>query len=141
MKVIPIEAEPRAIEILIKNVEGNALDNIDQPPWEGDRQKAWFCSGRQAFQALGHPDQYGIRVDNISRIVTPNAFVKLDIEGPELDIIKSSIEEITKCRPLIMIEALHPSLDGLEEQLMSLGLAIEREFEMHAGKNLLLKAI
>ena len=40
-----------------------------------------------------------------------------------------------------MIEALHPSLDGIDDRLMSLGLTIEREFEMDAGKNLLLKAI
>ena len=147
MKVIPIEAEPRAIEILIKNVEGNALDNIDLSYLgraiaveAGQTALQWTSS---VSSTRPSSDEFGIRVDNITlpELLTPNAFVKLDIEGPELDIIKSSIEEITKCRPLIMIEALHPSLDGLEEQLMSLGLAIEREFEMHEGKNLLLKAI
>ena len=147
VKVIPIEAEPRAIEILIKNVEGHALDNIDLSYLgraiaveAGQTVLQWTSS---VSSTRPSNDQDGIQVNNITlpELLTPNAFVKLDIEGPELDIIKSSIEEITKCRPLIMIEALHPSLDGLEEQLMSLGLAIEREFEMHAGKNLLLKVI
>ena len=147
VKVIPIEAEPRAIEALIKNVKANALDNIDLSHVgkaiaieAGQTVLQWASS---VSSTRPSDDEYGIRVDNITlpELLTPNAFVKLDIEGPELDIIKSSIEEITKCRPLIMIEALHPSLDGLEEHLMSLGLTIEREFEMHAGKNLLLKAI
>lgn len=147
VKVIPIEAEPRAVEILIKNVKANALDNIDLghigkaiAVEAGHTVLQWTSS---VSSTRPSSDEFGIRVGNITlpELLTPNAFVKLDIEGPELDIIKSSIEEITKRQSLIMIEALHPSLDGLDERLMSLGLTIEREFEMHAGKNLLLKAI
>ena len=145
--VIPIEAEPRAIEILIKNIKANALDNIDLSHIgkaiaieAGQTVLQWASS---VSSTRPSDDEYGIRADNITlpELLRPNAFVKLDIEGPELDIIKSSTEEIAKCRPLIMIEALHPSLDGIDDRLMSLGLTIEREFEMDAGKNLLLKAI
>ena len=108
-------------------MEANALDNIDLSYLgraiavdAGQTVLQWTSS---VSSTRPSNDQYGIRVDNITlpELLTPNAFVKLDIEGPELDIIKSSMEEITKCRPLIMIEALHPSLDGLKEQLMSLG--------------------
>ncbi len=147
VKVIPIEAEPRAAEILTQNVKTNALDNIDLSHIgkaiareAGQTVLQWTSS---VSSTRPSSDEYGIRVGNITlpELLTPNAFVKLDIEGPELNIIKSSIEEITKCQPLIMIEALHPSLDGLDERLISLGLTIEREFEMDAGKNLLLKVI
>jgi FkbM family methyltransferase len=61
-----------------------------------------------------------LSVDHIS-------FVKIDVEGNELNVLKGAHKMIARCRPVLFVEAVHEhtDIDALGDYILSLGYGID----------------
>lgn len=55
------------------------------------------------------------------------SFIKSDVEGSELDVLKGARRTIERCRPILFVEAIHPrtDLNQLGEYLLYLGYGVD----------------
>jgi FkbM family methyltransferase len=62
-----------------------------------------------------------INIKKLDNFFLKPDLIKIDTEGSELDIIKSSIKTIKKYNPILIIEFNHKNFDKLKRVLLSLG--------------------
>lgn len=115
-KVISIEPNPNDYQILLKNIERNNIHNII-PVNIGVGKK-----GRETITFRGNT--FSFNTDTLNNIlndlnIDSVDFIKLDIEGYEVDVIKKSQDIIEKAR-VISLE-FHNTKEQVDSLLLNLG--------------------
>jgi FkbM family methyltransferase len=124
-RIIAIEPEPRNFACLCKNIEANRLNNIvavQKALWSQAQPLDLFLSGNDAAHSVHRDPFYSstgdsicVEADTLDSILagldmTPVDFIKMDIEGSEIEAIKG-MQNILKSRAELAIAAYHP-VDG-----------------------------
>lgn len=125
-KVLSFEFIPNNIRIFEKNVSlnqhlKNSIELVRNPIWSDSSTKVYFKDfgpgSRVSLEVL--PDRDGeIETLSIDDLVTQKGlervdFIKLDIEGAEMDALKGAIRTIRKFKPKLAV-ALYHSIDDFE---------------------------
>lgn len=112
-KVIPFEPNPRAFSLLIQNVLVNGLADIVDMTKLGvgvsDVKTGGFAmqdrdrnlGGAKMLEGQGDLDVYPL--DDLLGEETPD-FIKIDVEGMELQVLAGMGDLLKRCRPVMMIE-------------------------------------
>jgi FkbM family methyltransferase len=100
----------------LRQAVGNAEGSIDVP--ELDFRKPNNFGGLELGKVSGTP----VKLTKLDNLKLPRLdFIKIDVEGMELDVIKGAESLISKYRPLIYMEVDRPdSVETLTEMMQSL---------------------
>jgi hypothetical protein len=91
-KVLSFEADPSYYDVLRRNVRLNGLDDVCEP-----------------FHAFVGPASSGdgrVSVDDVVRRrgLTRVDAMKVDVDGPDLDVLRGAKETLTRFRPVVVVE-------------------------------------
>ncbi|MFB6200002.1 MAG: FkbM family methyltransferase [Candidatus Nanohaloarchaea archaeon] len=109
--VVALEPDKKNSNILRENLKLNGLENveiIEKGLWSEETELS-FNSNKEASSI----DQDGknkiqvTKLDNLSNKLQNIDFVKMDIEGAELEVIRSSSEVLKSVKPFFSIAAYH----------------------------------
>lgn len=116
---ILVEPEEKNCNDLKKNLDANGVDNyniVKKGLWSSDGEMSFYTSNRAGEHSLiGNETSTKVTID-IMRLetlfeqntITNPVLLKMDIEGAELEVIKSSIQFLKEQKNLtLLIEALH----------------------------------
>lgn len=136
-RVMAFEPQPELFEILNENcraVGGEFVTfntALGSAPGEAKMPKVQY-SAKGNFGGLGIGDKsiYGditVPVATIDSYHFPNVgFIKIDVEGFELEVLKGAVDTITRCRPILYIEDDRRDKSfALREYVRSIGYDIE----------------
>jgi FkbM family methyltransferase len=136
--VVACEPEPRNVRRLTENVALNDLDNVEIKQvaigshdgttmlYLGDDSVYHTTAGENDRLHITRAHETGesrrvplVRLDTLWREQgsPPVAFIKIDVEGTELDVLTGGKELIGACRPYLLIETDQPRLDSVRELL------------------------
>ena len=113
-RVIAFEAVPATYEFLRQNTDGlpnvEAL-NIAAGPDEGEVFFSHYQKHGQLSHVASSVEEAGaIRIGPVARRaidsleLTDISFIKIDVEGYELQVLEGARETLTRCRPLVLVE-------------------------------------
>jgi FkbM family methyltransferase len=121
-KIIAIEPEPRNFDCLLKNIAANKLGNVvavRKMLWSGAGNLDLYLSGNSASHSAYLDGFYGptgesvsVEADTLDGIlnelrVGPVDFVKMDIEGSEIEALKG-MKSVLENAARLAIAAYHP---------------------------------
>lgn len=147
-RVFAFEFIPSNMEVLRKNIAANphladTIKVIDQPLWEEEGQVLyyvdWGPGSRVSFEKLredfADTQCATTTIDHIvSKYHVPCVdFIKMDIEGAELNALKGAEDTILRCHPKLAISLYH-SIDDFKtipRYLNSLGLPYKYYLDHH----------
>lgn len=113
----------------------------DRPGWRTfylvPEHPAWSGFEKQDYPPGAHPRKIEVEVKRLDELVGPAApcdFVKIDVEGAELEVLRGARETLRRCRPVVLFEhaAVHNrNYDTTPEALFDLltdecGMAVYR---------------
>ncbi len=147
-RVIAFEFIPSNIEVFNKNVEGNPqlkgkIHFVNQPLWSKSGQELyyvdWGPGSRVSFQKMREdfPDTKTITTtidDTVRELGLPRVdFIKMDIEGAELNALKGAEHSIREFYPKLAISLYHSIEDfsTIPRYLASLGRNYKYYLEHH----------
>lgn len=144
--VVPIEPEPRAAKTLRHNVATNALDNVDLT-YVGHAVSAstapLFLQFRSSSSSTRRsPDGSGIEVPTVDlrTLVKPDTgFVKIDVEGMEVEILDHAWRELQDSGARVMLEVLEGNRAEIDACLERNGFTVVERIPMHAGENIVVE--
>jgi FkbM family methyltransferase len=135
-KVTPIEPHPRAVAAIRATVDANALANVDLScvghavgAGKGRLKAANSTSaGLGATHYLA--DQEGpVRLSRLDDLIAGAVgFIKIDVEGMEIDVLAGARSTIAKYRPFIFIEVLDTAIGSFMAWLDKAGYCVEKLF-------------
>lgn len=114
-RVLAFEPDPQSYAALQRNLRRHGLDNVTALP-----QGLWSSSGRLRFVSHGNmgsaivrgdaPDAGSIEVTSLADAVARAGvdrldFVKLDIEGAEVEVLAAARDVLRTYRPRVVVEA------------------------------------
>lgn len=128
-RVYSFEPVPETFRILQKNVELNGLQdrcllfNKAIGKIEGRAIISHFCEDNIGGTCLSNNEKGNIQVMSIDEMNISEKinFVKIDVEGFELDVVLGMVEFVKKNHPIILIEIRGIFFNQINEILMSLG--------------------
>jgi len=135
--VISIEPHPDNFEVLVKNIRLNKVENKVIPmnialSDENTKGKLYIGINSLRHSIVENYGKGSIRVtfntlDNIVENTGINRidFIKIDVEGSELNVIKGGLKSIGKFKPNMVIEVRKYNLEKLESILSSVGYSVE----------------
>ncbi len=135
-KVIPLEPNPDAIQVLRAAVAENGLSSVDFSKL-GHAAGAKPGRAAQAAQrrtALGsvqfHDDADGaVETLPLDDLISETVdFLKIDVEGRELDVLLGANRILTRDRPLIFIEVTDGNIPDFLDLAARMDYAVERIF-------------
>lgn len=119
-KVVAFEPQPRSFAILERNVAYNRVANVCALPYAlGDRaatRRLFALPGMPTTASLapeaGTPLRYcagAARVERLDSLIEslalpPPDFIKIDVEGMELDVLNGAQQTLARRRPRLLIE-------------------------------------
>lgn len=139
-KVIAIEPNPEAIEILKKNLELNNIGNVDIHQLGAGANKARFrLKTRQnnlgATQLLEDADGE-IEVARLDDIIHEQIdFIKIDVENMELEVLDGAMLLIDTYRPQILIEVMNSNLDEFHALISRMDYKVTKSFKYVNASN------
>jgi len=112
--VIPIEPEQRAAEAIRTMVAENRLGNVDLSCLgkavgsETGRLKPIYSEGGGLGATRFAPDPDGeVRLERLDALVPGSVdFLKIDVEGMEMEVLAGASRLIAECRPVLFVEVL-----------------------------------
>jgi FkbM family methyltransferase len=143
-----IEPNPVAIELLRLNLEANMVKSADTT-WLG------VAAGREFGLAavytthahnlgaarLRPADQGDVEVQPLDAMEIDAAdFIKIDVEGMELDVLEGARQLIRRCRPALLIEVARENLAAFDAWREAEGYTVVQEFPYVNAVNLYLEA-
>jgi len=161
-KVIAIEPDDENIKTLKRNIAHNNLNNviiIKKALWSEKCTKDFHISHRPGEHTLMNYDsqQYSggktitIQCDTLDNIIhesglTTINYLKMDIEGAEVEALKGANTLLSNQSPNLLIEALHevngsPAYKTLVPNLQKLGFSLLREVDGKRGTIFVKKTI
>jgi len=141
-KVIALEPDAKNRKILIKNIKHEKLSNVIILPvglW-GSNQfiDANFNGLHSSIQNQGKNNIEVVKLDDlIKRLkIQKLDFIKMDIEGAEIEAIKGSVNTLKKLHPELAIASYHlvngkPTSIFLEKFLSDLSYSVHSGFPKH----------
>lgn len=133
-KILAFEPQKSMFHILQKNCELNNLQNKvelyncclgEKEAFANLEDVVMNNAGATSFAACDTPTDYKvITLDslNLNRL----DFIKIDVEGHELDVFKGAVETIKRCRPVIWSETLtRAQKKTLSSYLKSFGYTVQ----------------
>ncbi len=105
-KVIAIEPDPLNFEVLKKNMQSHNLSNvtsINKAVWVDDQGILFRNKGNMESRIVDNTDGPVIQIETVSLIEILQTyhsifFLKIDIEGAEIDVLKSAKNHLSKCK-------------------------------------------
>lgn len=154
-RIYSFEFMPDNIRVFNKNMELNpalsgAVDLVERPLWSSSGTKLFVEGSGPATHVTSVPRTDDARavltlsIDDLLKEVKASKldFIKMDIEGAELEALKGGVESIRKYRPKLAISIYHKLHDFWDIPLWidSLGLGYRfaiRHFTIHAEETVL----
>ncbi len=141
-KIIVIEPNPFAIELLKQNAELNGITTIDTRHLGygvGDRagRFALHVEGANIGAARLIPAETGgIDVVPIDSIVEERVdFIKLDVEWMELEALRGAQNTLRRDRPILFIEVMNANLQAFDDWVRQNGYTVIKEFPYVNARN------
>jgi FkbM family methyltransferase len=111
-RVIAFEAVPETFDLLCRNIPGNVearnqavSDTIGEVLFEYNPRFSHLSHRHSGEKTLGKSQTVGpiptVTIDSLAVDVT---FLKVDVEGAEIEVVRGAIETIERSKPLILIE-------------------------------------
>jgi FkbM family methyltransferase len=158
-RVVAFEPEAENARRLAENLALNNLRNVDVRQLaigEEDGHATLFLADDSVFHTTAAPpDQLQIstmhgtgwrmgvlmsRLDTVWRLSgsTDVAFVKVDVEGTEMSVLRGAKDLLETCRPLLMIESGELHVESVREFLGSFGYVHRHPSEFEVSNHLFL---
>ncbi|KAB0677761.1 FkbM family methyltransferase [Aureimonas leprariae] len=144
--VLPFEPLPQAAATLRLAVEANGFANVDLSMLgqgvgaEPARMHAVVSEGgglgATRLEAGGEGGVPVVRLDDI--LTEPPGFLKIDVEGMELDVLRGASETIARARPPIFVEVAERNTGAFLDWLELASYRIERIFSDKGHANYLI---
>jgi FkbM family methyltransferase len=110
-KVVAIEPSPENLPELLLNVERNSLDKnveIIEAAVGALTGTAGLQRGINSGITSDNGAAYVVRLDTLDNLIGGRVdFIKIDVEGFELFVLKGATHIISECRPILFVE-IHP---------------------------------
>ena len=134
--VVPIEPEPRACRALRAAVRGNGLSNVDErllgcgAGANASRMAAVCdeCAGLGGTRLVTDPSGAVLVAPLDTLWQEPIDFIKIDVEGMEMAVLRGAQGLIAQHRPYIFVEVLDDRVGGFVTWADANGYRIERLF-------------
>ncbi len=135
-KIISIEAHPENYRLLLKNIHENSLSNVIPlhiAAWNKKKKLKLFVHERPCHSLKIKGKDFiivnGETIDNIVKKFCkrlPVTFIKIDVEGAEVEVIEGALTTIKKYRPTIIFESFkRENLEKIKRILSSHGYSIK----------------
>lgn len=138
--VLPIEPQPRMGQLLRLNCALNGLNNVDLSQLGcalGKEAGRGLITIPQAFNPAGASialDADGDVPVHVGDAVVGDGhfdFVKIDVEGAELDVVDGLASMISRCRPTLFVEVQNENIVGLLARLGALSYEVIGEYRRY----------
>jgi FkbM family methyltransferase len=139
-RVVIFEPDPLSVEIIKKNIALNGLSNvtlINKGVWNSDAALLYDDKTKMLAEN-GSVKVSVVSIDNEMRRlgIEKVDFIKMDVEGAEVEAIKGSAGMIKKCRPDLAIASYHDiggrqSRYELEDILAGMGYSVQTGHPRH----------
>jgi FkbM family methyltransferase len=147
--VTAIEPLPPAIAALTASVKRNGLANVDLSRLgvgvgarEGRARLVFSARGGFGSTSLEADSDGDIRVAPLDELVSePVDFLKIDVEGMELEVLAGAEKLIARSRPLIFIEIANRNTMAFVAWLDAAGYRVARIFTDKGHANYLVEAV
>jgi FkbM family methyltransferase len=132
--LLPIEPGAEAVRQLRENIAINRIDCVDDRYLGfGAGERRQRVTLKKTAELVGYglvPSPTGeLEVFPLDEIVdTPVHFIKIDVEGMELDVLRGARNLLSRCRPTVMIEVADSRAGEFELLLAEIGYSVERAF-------------
>jgi len=108
-KVIAIEPNPEAVEVLKKNIELNNVSNVEilnVACGDIEEERILHIRGGSStfFGKYGGKAEVKVKVARLDNLVKKADVVKIDVEGWELNVVRGAKKLIETCKPVFLIE-------------------------------------
>lgn len=116
-KVISVEAAPKTFRVLKGNIKLNHLKNVDAvnlAAWNKSDHLQFFVKTYAGTNSLKHSGSHVertimVRAEKLDKILDALKidwvdWVKVDVEGAELEALEGLSEHLAKCRPRLIVE-------------------------------------
>ncbi len=131
-KIIGFDANSRSITETNKNVELNRDDGLTTDV-ELHYKVVGKVNGQTTFGGQT------VEAVTLSEAVTePVDFLKVDVDGMELEVVEGAYELIKRSRPKIMIEVKKRNMPDFFKQMQGLGYRVEHRFDRSSDSNIFL---
>jgi FkbM family methyltransferase len=135
-KVMPIEPHPRAVAAIRATVEANALANVDlsclgRAVGAGEGRLKAVNSASAGLGATHYLADPGgpVSLSPLDDLVAGAVdFIKIDVEGMEMEVLAGARSTIAKYRPFIFIEVLDTAIESFMAWLDKAGYRVEKLF-------------
>lgn len=126
--IIPIEPNPRCLRLLAKNIQMNNLEEIIDK--RGLGKGAGKTSGKFRVNIRNEnnlgasqivEDENGdidvVAIDDLIPDIDPD-FIKIDVEGMEMDVLEGAKSVIARAKPIIFIEIANENISAFEKWIL-----------------------
>jgi len=147
--ILPVEPQGRVVELLKTNCLLNRLKTIDESCLGlafGRRSGTGDIQIDQAFNVAGarvEASENGrIRIENGDQMVAGRKFdfIKIDVEGAEIDVIEGLEKLIRRCRPIMFVEVWNENRERFDVLMKAFDLLVVEEFRRYdIATNLMVK--
>lgn len=112
-KVISVEANPDAADVLRKNIELNGFENVtvlEAAAWDSDQllrlddPSDRICAGTNRVLPAWNGTVRGQKLDDLLKDEGEITFLKMDVEGADLHVLRGMRETLERCKPTMLIE-------------------------------------
>lgn len=146
-RVVAFEANPELlgllraynherIEIIPKGLSSTTGQVVlHTPVFRGKRLTGWATLNPEIYPQVEQFEQQSVEVTTLDSFELRDVgFIKIDVEGHELAVLKGSEETLRRCRPTVLVEikqqhlaAIHGFMDGLGYEIKRLNQIVEAE--------------
>jgi FkbM family methyltransferase len=150
-RVIPVEPNPLALRLLLINVMMNGIEDrvittglglgLGARAAEGFGMESRHKNLGAAKMLDGAGDIAVITGDTLLAAEKPD-FIKIDVEGMEMDALSGLAETIARCRPRMLVEVDQQNYDAFDAWCAETGYTVVETIQRYAtNKNFLLKPV
>lgn len=130
-KIYAFEPDPQAFQAVAEEVKGWNLPNIEilnEGAWSS-REKLTLSQAPRGGSSIQEKGGTAISVMPLDELNEQPTFIKLDVEGAELEALRGARESIRRCRPRLAVCLYHKKNDIVD--IPSYVLDLVPEYRLH----------